>query len=83
MKTLKFNNPQMQLYMASMGKIFRVTAVCKTIEEANAIMERDRDQALIAEDCNGFCYLAEQYGHVAPSAILENLRRVNTGHQTP
>jgi hypothetical protein len=73
-KTLKFNNPDMRLYCASMGKLFRVTAVCKSDAEANQIMARDSDQALIATDCNGLNYLANQYGSTCPSAVVEDLK---------
>jgi len=60
----------MSLYMKSMGKLFKVTAVCKSTDEANAIMERDREQACIAEDCNGLVYLAHQYGQTVPSHLI-------------
>ena len=73
--TTKLSN-EIQIYACSMGKVFRVTHVCQNVEEANCIMERDRDTALIAEDNNGFCYLAEQYGSVAPSVIMEDMRRL-------
>lgn len=66
---------EIQLYACSMGKVFRVTHVCRTTEEANAEMEKDHNTALIAEDNTGLCYLAKQYGSVAPSAILEDYRR--------
>ena len=72
MKTLKFDNADMRLYMASMGKLFRVTAVCHTTEQANGIMARDRSQVVIAEDCNGLIYLAEQYGAKCPSTLLDD-----------
>lgn len=75
MKCLKFDNPEMSLYMASMGKIFRVAAVCTSNAQANKIMMQDTHQTVIAEDCNGLIYLANQYGHIAPSAILEDLDR--------
>lgn len=64
-----------QLYAASMGKIFRVTHVLPDMDAANKAMAQDRNIALIAEDNNGLCYLAEQYGVVCPSAILDDVRR--------
>lgn len=66
MRTLKLDNPHMRIYCASMGKIFRVTAIVKTDDEANRICERDTDQTVIAVDQNGLVYLAEQYGSVCP-----------------
>lgn len=70
MKTLQFDNPQMKLYVASMGKIFRVTAVCKTDDEANAICKKDPDQSVMAVDCNGLIYLANSYSLTVPSSVL-------------
>lgn len=70
----------LQLYCCSMGKVFRVTHVCDKMDEANRIMARNRDVALIAEDEKGRCYLATQYGAVAPSAILEDYRRYYAKH---
>jgi hypothetical protein len=63
------------LYAASMGKIFRVTHICDTIEEANAIMEKNRDIGLISQDKRGHLFLAELYGSVCPSVIMEDIRR--------
>lgn len=71
MKTLKLNNPDMSVYVKSMGKLFRVTAICRSAEEANTIMEKDSDQMVIAEDCTGLVYLAEQYGSVCPSNLVD------------
>lgn len=73
MKT-KLSN-EIQLYACSMGKVFRVTHVCRTMAEANAEMEKDHSTALIAEDNTGLCYLAKVHGSVAPSAILEDYQR--------
>lgn len=70
--TLKLDNPEMKVYVASMGKIFRVTAIARSDEEANRICERDRNSAVIACDKSGLVYLAEQYGSVCPSAILND-----------
>lgn len=74
MKTTEFSN-QISIYAASMGKIFRVTHICGTMKEVNAICERDRSTALIAsagDDCH---LLAKQYGSVCPSAIMEDIQR--------
>lgn len=75
MKTLKLNNPFMRVYIASMGKMFRVTAIARSMDEANKIMERDSKQTVIAEDRTGLIYLAEQYGTVCPSAIIQDMKR--------
>lgn len=69
MKTTRLQNG-IGLYCISMGKIFRVTHVLPSTEAANKAMKQDKSIALIAEDNNGLCYLAEQYGAVCPSAIL-------------
>ncbi len=37
------------LYVRSMGKLLRVTAVFRTDAEANAHMEKHRDEGLVAE----------------------------------
>jgi hypothetical protein len=63
------------LYAASMGKIFRVTHICDTEEQANKIMERRRDIGLISQDNAGHLFLAELYGSVCPSAILADMKR--------
>jgi hypothetical protein len=74
MKTsrLKFDNPQMSLYIKSMGKLFRVTSICHSADEANRVMATDRKQTLIACDSSGLHYLAHQYGAVCPSALLDD-----------
>lgn len=61
------------LYCASMGKIFRVTHVCRDADEANRVMEKNDRVTLIAEDKAGLCYLAEKYGAVCPSAIMADV----------
>jgi len=77
MKTTKLQNG-IGLYCVSMGKIFRVTHVLQNMDDANKAMEQDRSTALIAEDNNGLCYLAQQYGSVCPSIILEHHQRQTT-----
>lgn len=69
-----FDNKFMHLFMLSMGKIFRVVAITDTNEEANRIMESNPEAALIACDPRGRCYIAEQYGSVAPSELITNVR---------
>jgi hypothetical protein len=75
MKSIKFDNPNMGLYICSMKKLFRVTAICRTSVEANVLMEKDKNQLVIAEDATGLIYLAEDHGHIAPSAILDDMAR--------
>ena len=72
MRTLKLNNPEMSVYVKSMGKFFRVTAICKSDAEANRILELDSSQTVIASDCNGLVYLAGQYESVYPSALIND-----------
>lgn len=67
-----FTNP-IGLYAATMGKIFRVTHVCDTAEEANEECRRNPDTGLIMLDEAGRHYLAELYGAVCPSAIMVDL----------
>jgi len=44
---MKLRDEQM-LYVRSMGKILRITAVFMTDEDANAYMARNKDEAVIA-----------------------------------
>ena len=60
----------MAVYVKSMSKLFRVTAICRSADEANSIMEKDSKQMVIAEDSTGLVYLAEQYGAVCPSNLI-------------
>ncbi len=73
-KRIKLSDP-MKIYMASMGKVFRITHICLDMDEANSVLEKNKDIACIAEDNNGLVYLAEQYGSIAPSEILNDLRK--------
>ena len=74
MKTLKFNNEYMSLYMKSMGKLFKVTAICLTYDEANKICEKHREMAVIGEDnIHGLVYLAEQYSAICPSHVIKDM----------
>lgn len=70
MKTLKLNNPEMAVYVKSMGKLFRVSAIVQTDDEANKIMRDDNGQAVIAQDCNGLIYIADIYGQKCPSQLV-------------
>jgi hypothetical protein len=69
---LKFDNPEMRLYVASMGKIFRVVHVARTDAEANAICAKHTDVGVMACDKSGLVYIAGLYGSVCPSAILND-----------
>lgn len=69
-----FTNP-IGLYAASMRKIFRVTHVCDTMEEANEECRRNPGIGLIMQDEAGRHYLADLYGSVCPSAIMADLAR--------
>ncbi len=44
---MKLNGEQ-KLYVRSMGKLLRVTAIFASDDEANAYMERHRDEAVVA-----------------------------------
>lgn len=72
MKTLKLDNPEMVACVASMGKMFKVTAICKSDEEANIICRKNPDTGVIATDCNGLVYIAELYGHTIKSQIIKD-----------
>ena len=65
---LKLDHKEMSLYCKSMGKLFKVTALCRTDAEANAIMERDDKQLVIACTKDGIVILAEQYSTTVPSS---------------
>lgn len=69
MKSLKFDNPDMVLYMKSMGKIFRVATICKS-DEANEFCRKNKDYGVIACDCNNLVYIANFYGKTCPSELI-------------
>ena len=76
MKTLKFNNPHMSIYMKSMGKLFKVTAICLDYKEANEICEKNREMAVIGVDnVHGLVYLAEQYSAICPSSVIQDMQK--------
>ena len=58
------------LYMASMGKIFRVMAVCADNNEANNFCAKNTNCGVIAADDNGLVYVAELYGKTIKSSPL-------------
>ena len=58
-------------YAASMGELFSVRYIADTDEEANQFMERNNDTGLTAQDNKGRLYIANLYGSVCPSAVLE------------
>jgi hypothetical protein len=74
-RKLDLKDEHLRMYMCSMGKIFRVTHICDSTEDANRTMETNKDTALIAEDRAGRCFLALQYGSIAPSAIMDDMKR--------
>ena len=60
---MKLEN-NMQLIIASMGKLFKVTHICNSIKEANQIMSDNSDNpdpeiSCITEDEQGRIYLVE------------------------
>lgn len=59
-----------KIYCKSMGKIFRVSHIAKTIEEANKFTESHTDTGVIAEDKNGLIYIAEIYSITVKSNLL-------------
>ena len=72
MKTLKLDNPDMIICVASMGKMHRVTAVCKGDDEANEVCRKNPDTGVIAKDCNGLIYIAELYGKTINSQVIKD-----------
>jgi len=55
---MKLQN-NMQLVIASMGKLYKVTHICNSVQEANQIMSATPDTSCMTEDDNGRIYLAE------------------------
>ena len=61
-----------KVYAKSMGKLFRVYAICDTDKEANEYMEKHEDAAVIAQDGAGRVYIACKYESVCrSSAVLD------------
>jgi hypothetical protein len=63
-------NADMKIYCKSMGKLFRVTAICRTDDEANRIMQRDNTQGVIACTKDGISILANRYETKVPSGAI-------------
>jgi hypothetical protein len=64
----------MELYVKSMGEHFLVTAICTSINDANAILSQDHTQGVITE-IQGIIFLAENDKTVTPpkDAMIWNL----------
>jgi UDP-N-acetylglucosamine pyrophosphorylase len=58
------------VYCKSMGKLFRVSYIAKTTEDANKFMKNHNDCGVIAEDKNGLIYIAELYSLTVPSGFI-------------
>ncbi len=56
--TLK--TPEQMLYVRSMGKLLRITAIAMGMESANKYMETHRDEGLVAE-FGSLCLIANLY----------------------
>jgi len=59
-----------QVYCKSMGKVFRVTHIAKSDDEANEFMRKNKDTAVIAVDRSGLVYIAELYQMTIKSNTL-------------
>ena len=55
---------ELTLYIRSMGKALRVTAIFQDVDEANKYMEQNKDEGVVAE-FNGMVLLADLYDHGA------------------
>jgi len=53
-----------------MGKVFRVSHIAKTVNEANEFMRKNKDCGMIAEDKSGLIYIAEHYALTISSSLL-------------
>ena len=51
---------QQKLYIRSMGKALRVTAICTSVSDANLYMERNTSDAVVAE-IGPFIIMADKY----------------------
>lgn len=71
---LTFDNSFMTLVMDTGDKQFRVTAICQSVEEANAYCEANPDEGVIAED--------NQQGRVF-IAECEAIKRTHKGRSHP
>ena len=66
---MKLSN-NVHVYCKSMGKVFRVTHIARTDQEANEFCDRHPDSAVIAVDGSGLVYIAEKYAMTVPSSVL-------------
>ena len=66
--TLKLTN-DLKLYCKSMGKVFKVTYIAKSDDEANEYMANHKDEGVIAEG-NGLIFIASFYSITVPSNLL-------------
>ncbi len=60
------------IYACSMGKVFKVLAICLSDDEANEFCRKNKDCGVIATDSNGLIYIAEIYGKTIKSAVLKD-----------
>ena len=63
----------LKLYAASMGKVFRVTHIATSVDEANTYCEKHPDSGVIAEDTQkGIIFVAHRYSTKLSSKVLED-----------
>jgi hypothetical protein len=72
MKSLKLNNQDMTVCVASMGKMFKVNAICRDDDEANEFCRKNPDSGVVACDANGLIYIAELYGRTIKSQLIKD-----------
>lgn len=58
--------PDQKLYIYSMGKRFRVTAIFHDDDSANRFMERNRDSAVIAA-IDPYIFIADKHDNGQPA----------------
>jgi hypothetical protein len=59
--------PEEHVYIRSMGKVFKVQAICATVDEANALMrQRDELSVMASFDHDARIYLCDRYDHGYP-----------------
>ena len=73
-RKVEYDNP-LQLYVASMRKVFRVEHIARDDEEANEFCRKNPDYGVIAQTNNGLILCARIFGSIAPSEILADLRK--------
>lgn len=56
---MKMTN-DMKLIIASMGKFFEVTHICRNVDEVNFVLSEWPDTAFISEDERGNLYVAKK-----------------------